>query len=61
MKNIERQQSILWKFMPNGNIRFYQDTPDKRGVSEMQINNPKNDAMTVTTAHEPKVLIYEEQ
>jgi len=43
--------------MPNGNIRFYQDTPDKRGVSELQINSPYNESMTVTTAHEPKVFI----
>jgi len=43
--------------MPNGNIRAYQsDTYDKRGVSELQITNPKNESPTLTT--EGNIKIY---
>ena len=57
----ERGKHIRFKVLPNGNIRGYQsNTFDKRGVSELQIINPRNEAPTVTTAHEIKIyLIYE--
>lgn len=51
-------REVLYKLMPNGNIRGYIDTPDKRGVSECQYQNPNNIAMTITTAHIPKILSY---
>lgn len=55
---ISRQDSIAFKEMPNGDIRAYDaSTPDKRGVSELQITNADNIAPTVTTSHEPKVLV----
>lgn len=55
---LSRQDSIAFKEMPNGNIRAYDaSTPDKRGVSELQITNADNIAPTVTTSHEPKVLV----
>ena len=44
--------------MPNGNIRAYQsDTYDKRGVSELQITNPKNEAPTLTTENAIKTYL----
>lgn len=47
-----RSDNIRSKLMPNGNIRFYQaDKPDKRCVSELQITDPNNISVTVTTAH----------
>ena len=54
----DRQDAIRFKVMPNGNIRAYQsNTYDKRGVSELQIINPWNEAPTVTTAHEIKIYL----
>lgn len=55
---ISRQDNIAFKEMPDGNIRAYDaSTPDKRGVSELQITNADNIAPTLTTSHEPKVLL----
>ena len=48
-------RTIEYKILENGNIRGFQPTPDKRGVSECQYQNPNNIAQTVTTAHEPKI------
>lgn len=54
----DRQEAIRFKIMPNGNIRAYQsDTYDKRGVSELQITNPKNESPTLTT--ECSIKIYQ--
>ncbi len=51
------KRKILFKKMPNGNIRGYIDTPDKRGASELQFINSENDSMqTITTAHIPKII-----
>jgi hypothetical protein len=57
----DRQEHIRFKVMPNGNIRAYQsDTYDKRGVSELQITNPRNESPTLTTENTIKIyLIYE--
>ena len=55
----KRQKNIEYKLMQNGNIRaFDASTHDKRGISELQIINPDNECCTITTAHEPKVLIH---
>lgn len=52
-----RQERISYKEMPNGNIRAYDPTTaDKRGVSEMQITDPENEAPTLTCAHEMKIV-----
>lgn len=57
-ESISRQDNIAFKEMPDGNIRAYDaSTPDKRGVSELQITNADNIAPTLTTSHEPKVLL----
>lgn len=57
-ESISRQDNIAFKEMPDGNIRAYDaSTPDKRGVSELQITNADNIAPTITTSHEPKVLL----
>ena len=54
---MDRQESIRFKVMPNGNIRAFQsDTYDKRGVSELQITNPRNESPTLIT--EGNVKIY---
>jgi len=57
----QRADFIRFKKMPNGNIRAYQsDTPDKRGVSELQLTNIKNPAPTVTTTQQINIfLLYE--
>lgn len=47
-----RSDNIRSKMMPNGNIRFYRnDRRDKPAVSELQITDPNNISVTVTTAH----------
>lgn len=56
-----RSEHIAFKMMPDGNIRAFQsDTVDKRGVSELQITNPRNESPTIISATPPKVIIYEE-
>ena len=52
----QRGREVHFKVMDNGNIRAFQPTPDKRGVSELQFQNPENIAFTITTAHEPKII-----
>lgn len=48
----DRADNIRFKVMPDGNIRAYQgNTEDKRGVSELQITNPKNPSDTITAAN----------
>ena len=38
---MDRKDSIKFKLMPEGHIRAFQsDTPDLRGISEMQIYPP---------------------
>lgn len=54
----DRQEHIRFKVMPNGNIRAYQgNTYDKRGVSELQITNPRNEAPTLITGTEIKIYL----
>ena len=57
VQEVEKRK-ILFKKMPNGNIRGYIDTPDKRGASELQFINSENDCIpTITTAHVPKIIV----
>lgn len=38
---MDRKEAIKFKLMPDGHIRAFQsDTPDLRGISEMQIYPP---------------------
>lgn len=47
----KRKEHIAFKMMPNGNIRAYQsDTPDKRGVSELQITDIRNESPTIISS-----------
>jgi hypothetical protein len=56
-----RGDHILFKMMPNGNIRAFQgDTKDKRGVSELQFTDINNESPTVTSTTPPKIIEYEE-
>ena len=59
MAESERQSRIKAKRMPNGNIRFFQDNERKFAVSELQLQNPENEAQTITTAGNAK--IYEKK
>ena len=45
------------KWRDDDTIRFYRDTPDKRGVSELVINNVNGIAYTIVSGNVPKVLI----
>lgn len=55
-----RSENIAFKMMPNGNIRAYQkDKPDKSGVSELQITDPRNEAPTVIVGNVIKIIQYE--
>ena len=58
-----RSDSITLKMMPNGNVRAYRaNTPDKAGVSELQITWEHNIAPTVTTTHGAGyVMQYEDE
>ena len=55
----DRSEHVAFKLMPDGDIRAYQsNTADKRGISELQITNPKNVAPTVIASTPPKVIEY---
>lgn len=57
----KRSEHIAFKLMPDGNIRAYQsDTFDKRGVSELQITDIRNESPTVISSTPPKIIMYEE-
>jgi len=57
----KRSENIAFKLMPDGNIRAYQsDTPDKRGVSELQITDIRNESPTVISSTPPKIIIYDD-
>ena len=45
------------KWRDDDTIRFYRDTPDKRGVSEMTINNMGGLAFTIVSGNVSNVLI----
>ena len=45
------------KWRDDDTIRFYRDTPDKRGVSELVINSVNGIAYTIVSGNVPNVLI----
>ena len=45
------------KWRDDDTIRFYRDTPDKRGVSELVINNVNGIAYTIVSGNVTNVLI----
>lgn len=56
-KERKRSEHVAFKTMPNGDIRAYQDdTPDKRGVSELMITDPRNISPTVLAGQPPKII-----
>lgn len=46
---------MVWR--ADDTIRFYRDTPDKRGVSELCISNAKKTAYAVVSGNVGNVLI----
>lgn len=57
----KRSEHIAFKMMQDGNIRAFQsNTEDKRGVSELQITDPRNPSPTVIGTYPPKIIEYEE-
>lgn len=48
---------IRMKWRDDDTIRFYRDTPDKRGVSELVINNMGGVAYTIVSGNVANVLI----
>ena len=46
---------MVWR--DDDTIRFYQDTPDKRGVSELVINNVGSVAFSIISGNVAYVLI----
>ena len=45
------------KWRDDDTIRFYRDTPDKRGVSELVISNVNGIAYTIVSGNVANVLI----
>lgn len=52
-----RKSKIRMAWRDDDSIRFYQDTPDKRGVSELMINNVWGVAYTIISGNVANVLI----
>ena len=52
-----RKDLIRMNWRDDDTIRFYLDTPDKRGVSELVINNVNGIAYTIVSGNMPNVLI----
>ena len=52
-----RKDLIRMNWRDDDTIRFYLDTPDKRGVSELVINNVDGMAYTIVSGNVPNVLI----
>lgn len=58
---MDRAEAIKFKLMPDGHIRAFQsNTPDLRGVSELNIHTPLCASPTITAAHVPKLLMTDE-
>lgn len=55
MNNRKSKIRMVWR--DDDSIRFYQDTPDKRGVSELMINNMWGVAYTIISGNVANVLI----
>ena len=55
---ISRKDDVVFKEMPDGNIHAYRaNDPKKSTAPEWQITNADNVHPTITTSHEPKVLL----
>lgn len=57
MNMSNRKDLIRMKWRDDDTIRFYRDTPDKRGVSELVINNVRGVAYTIISGNVANVLI----
>ena len=57
MNMSNRKDLIRMKWRDDDTIRFYRDTPDKRGVSELVINNVRGVADTIISGNVANVLI----
>lgn len=57
MNMSNRKDLIRMKWRDDDIIRFYRDTPDKRGVSELVINNVRGVAYTIISGNVANVLI----
>ena len=57
MSMSNRKDLIKMKWRDDDTIRFYRDTPDKRGVSELVINNVWGVAYTIVSGNVANVLI----
>ena len=55
MNNRKSKIRMVWR--DDDTIRFYRDTPDKRGVSELMINNVWGVAYTIISGNVANVLI----
>lgn len=55
MNNRKSKIRMVWR--DDDSIRFYQDTPDKRGVIELMINNVWGVAYTIISGNVAYVLI----
>jgi len=54
---IKRKDMIRMIWREDDTIRFYRNTPDKQGVSELVINNTFGIAYTLTSGNIANVLI----
>uniref|UniRef100_A0AAU8AXQ8 Cyt C5 DNA methylase n=1 Tax=Dulem virus 40 TaxID=3145758 RepID=A0AAU8AXQ8_9CAUD len=55
---LSRKDDVVFKEMPDGNIHAYRaNDPKKSTAPEWQITNADNVHPTITTSHEPKVLL----
>lgn len=57
MSMSNRKDLIRMKWRDDDTIRFYRDTPDKRGVSELVINNVWGVAYAIVSGNIANVLI----
>lgn len=53
----KRKDLIRMVWRDDDTIRFYSDTPDKRGVSELVISNVWGDAYAIVSGNVGNVLI----
>lgn len=53
----KRQDLLRCKWLPNGNLRFYQDNEKKDCISELNSVHQKNVCNTILTTGSNKVMI----
>ena len=53
----ERRNRICLLWRSDDTLRFWQDTPDKRGVPELVINSPRLPAFTIIAGSVAEVLV----